>query len=238
MTTNTLRIVAFPFVVVGFCLIHSANTVAVPVGGDPDADGDIDNSDLAIIAGNDGLFPATLSDGDTTSDGVVDEADFVFASAQFEAFGFGGFFAMITSDANPAQLVYKPATGEVLLDQTNAPGGVISTFVLGSNGAFNAPGSALFPFGGTLLEDAPSVISQSDPNSYAPAPGFATNPHNLGPILPAGLDLPSLTTELSTAVYVGLTGTGVRAFELVVVPEPMSVAPFLVSLLSVARRRR
>ena len=215
------------------CSVYSATALAQL--GDVDDDGDVDNSDLAMIAGNDGLFGASPSEGDVDGDADVDSDDFAVAAFEFSPSGFGGFFGVITADANPARLLYNSATGEVFMDQTNASGGVISTFVLGGSvGTFNAPGSAVFPFGGSLLEDAPSVISQSDPDSYAPAPGFATNPHYLGPILSTGLDLAGLTSELSTAVYVGLTGTGVREFELVVIPEPTSILLVLAALLSLS----
>jgi hypothetical protein len=186
---------------------------------------------LAIIAGNDGLASpnATHADGDVDSDLDVDEDDFVAALPDFGLEGgLGGFNGSLTSDPDPALLLYNSLTGNVRLDQTNAPGGVISTFILESSGAFASPGTAVFPFGIDLLTDQASDIAQTDDASFDPAPGFATNPHDLGPLLSTGLDLAGLNSAISSAVYVGETGTGVREFVLVVVPEPTSLLLFAV----------
>jgi hypothetical protein len=237
---RTMQPTVLPVTLLIACLTYLPTTHAGGVfPGDIDGDGDVDNSDLAIIAGNDGLSPAFFSEGDVDGDSDVDSDDFAVAESDFFPSGFGDFFGVITSDTSTAQLTYNTSTGEVLLDQTSAPGGVISTFVLvSSSGSFTAPGTAAFPFGGGLFEDAATVISQSDPASYAPASGFSTNPHNLGAILPTGLDLAGLTSEVSQAVYVGLTGTGVREFDLVVVPEPTGCTLALAALCLAMSRRR
>lgn len=200
--------------------------------GDVDFDGDVDNADLAIIAGNDGQ---ATTDGDVDGDFEVDSDDFALAASNFFPMGFGGVGGGITSDPDPAEVIYNAATGEVFLDQTKAPGGVISTFIL--TGSFAAPGTASFPFSGALFEDDPSVISQSDPASYAPTLGFSSNPHNLGAILPTGLDSLSISSFISGSAYVGLTGTGVREFDLVVIPEPTTSTLFLAALVLAVRMR-
>lgn len=139
-----------------------------------------------------------------------------------------------------ADLIYDRATGDVVLDQSEAAGGVIVNFVLQSDGAFRAPGVASFPYTGQLITDQVDEISQTDPLLA----GLPENPFSLGPILPPGLSLDQLESVLSLRVYVGTPGTGVGTFDLFVreVPEP-STASLLVALAGgvaggLGRRRR
>jgi len=121
-----------------------------------------------------------------------------------------------------ADLIYDPTTGNVVLDQSEAAGGVILNFVLQSDNAFQAPGVATFPYTGLLITDQPDEISQTDPLLT----GFPENPFDLGPILAPGLTPGELEEALTLHVYAGDLGTGVGTFDLFVrdVPEPSTLA--------------
>ena len=54
---------------------QSTLTCSPPCPGDFDGDGDIDNNDLAILAGNSGHHDCSSCDGDLDNDGDVDGID-------------------------------------------------------------------------------------------------------------------------------------------------------------------
>jgi hypothetical protein len=141
------------------------------------------------------------------------------------------------ADDGSANLIYDPDTGNVMLDASGAPGGIIINFVLESHGQF-LPG-ADFPYQGVFTTESPNEVSQSDPlTSGWPADA---NPWNLGAILPPGLTRPELLDLLTRRTYVGQLGSGVREFE-VVIPEPGTMVLLGIGMvglgLSLRRRRR
>lgn len=115
-------------------------------------------------------------------------------------------------DPTVADLLYDPDTGDILMDQTEAPGGIITNFVLQSDGNFIAPGVADFPFAGIFFTDLDFEISQSDP--LTAGWDAADNPWNLGPILPSGFSLDQVTQIITSARYVGQLGSGIHDFEI------------------------
>lgn len=243
MSARLVFAIALSCLIISFTGNTRSFAIAIFVEGDIDGDGDVDNADLATIAGNGGLLGAFPSDGDVDLDNDVDADDFEIAAGNYGSTAVstgltGQYFGPITLDSTPAQLLYNSATGEVLLDQTNAPGGVISNFILFSlNSSFLPPDPNDLPFGEELGASEVALIANSDPNSFSPSAGFPSNPHSLGSILPAGLDSSTLPLEVTQAVYVGETGTGVREFALVVIPEPATLALALVGLCVSFRRR-
>jgi hypothetical protein len=212
------------------------------ISSDFDGDGDSDNVDLTILLSNFWLSPAIHSDGDANGDSIVDSSDFDIAKFDFGVAGLvGGYNGTLASDPNPAQLIYAPTTGAIRLDQSNAPGGIITSFVLQSNSAFAALNVFLLPFSPTTHYTATSsIIAQTDPSDPGgpyPPTGFPSSPHLLGALLPTGLDLASLQAVLPSAVYVGQPGTGVRQFQLVVVPEPAAAVLAMIAAATIAAGR-
>ena len=210
--------------------VLDASAFAIPpLVGDFDADGDVDNADLAMVAGD------PLGSSFEFADAVANFGTNVLPDGEG-----GEYFGAITIDPDPARLLYNFGSGEVLLEQTNAPGGVISTFILISDSKSFVPlaDPNYLPFGFSLGANEIGQISNSDPSSFDPSSGFPTNPFSLGPVLPAGLDSVALSSHLTQAVYVGLTGTGVREFALVIVPEPTTYVLVLGSFLLPFRLRR
>ena len=61
---------------------------------------------------------------------------------------------------------------------------------------------------------------------------------DLGNVAPTGLDQAQLEALLTNAVYVGSLGSGNQTFDLVVIPEPSSLALLGLGGLFLARRRR
>ena len=144
-------------------------------------------------------------------------------------------------DTGEANLIYDPITGNVKLDPAQAPGGVILNFVLkDTEGGFNAPGVAQFPFSGILITDLPTEISQTDPTTT----GFSAT-WDMGNIFPTGMpDAGTVAAFLDTATYVGQLGTGVHEFDIVTrgandppVPEPAGLGLIGLAMLAVKRKR-
>jgi hypothetical protein len=139
-----------------------------------------------------------------------------------------------------ANLVYDPTTGNITLDATEAAGGVITSFQLenGGAGTFN-PGnynslSGTGGFGGFFQDVTTNTIGDSD-LTFVGASGLI----DLGDVAPTGLDLAALEAYLSSALYAGQAGSGQLEFDLVVVPEPSSLALLgLSGVMLLTRRRR
>ena len=116
-----------------------------------------------------------------------------------------------------AELFYDPQTGDVVLDGTNAAGGVITNFVLQSNGSFINTNEVENPFSGAFLTANANEVSASDGN----AAGLSLI--DLGSILQTGLNSNDLESLFTNATYVGEVGSGGPFnFEFVIgsAPEP------------------
>ena len=101
-----------------------------------------------------------------------------------------------------ADLIYDPETGSVMLDGTDAAGGVLTNFVLQSNGSFINTNDVQNPFAGAFFTSNPSEVSASDGNQVG------LNLIDLGAILQTGLNTDDLASLFTNATYVGEVGSG------------------------------
>ena len=146
-----------------------------------------------------------------------------------------------TAMGSQADLTYDPANGWVWLDQSEADGGYIDSFVLRTS---DDPGFvdwtvvplAYWNYESTATE---TEISQTNtkPEEF-PGPGFSFHVDGvfeLGPHFPTGKDLNGLQTFLTEATY----NSG-EDFDLIVIPEPLTTVSLLVggALLAGIRRKR
>jgi hypothetical protein len=192
---------------------------------DTDQDADVDNDDLMTVLGSfsgpEGVG-MNQSHGDTDGDGDVDNTDLQRAIDQFTGPGnTNASVPPIPNNTDPAHLLYDSTTGNVSVDASRAPGGVFAGLSLTNNSPDIDDGffESLFvplPFDTlTVLDNELSLA-----NGFS-APGGL---FDLGAIMPTGLDLSNLQAFLTQALYVGQRGTGVRSFELHVIPESSTFA--------------
>ena len=174
--------------------------------------------------------------GDTDGDGDVDNADMGLIGGNFTGAGAGN----VTDSGNLADLVYDPATGNVKLDPSEAAGGVICSFQFENDDDTFIPGNyisllGISMFGGPSEDVTTAVIADTD-GWWA---GFDVT-KDIGNVFPAGMDLAGLEAYLTTAVYTGARGTGQQIIDLVVIPEPSTMAMLtgLLGLIGVFWRRR
>jgi len=117
-----------------------------------------------------------------------------------------------------AELIYDPVTGNVRLDASAGPDGVVTSFQLETPAGTFVPANYIGltggTFGGIYENVTASVIGDSD-LSFA---GFS-GVHNFGNIFPAGMDQAQLYSYLTTAVYTGLPGNGQNEIGLTIAPE-------------------
>jgi len=178
-------------------------------GGSPINYGTILVDDLVVTDSTD--ISSGTTPGDADWDGDVDNVDF---GALYGAFT-GPLPEAGTDNGDRGDLIYDPATGNVMLDPTDAHGGVITNFVLenaaGGND-FSSPGTVdFYPFISSTDSDTATQISQSDMLME----GFSII-MDLGNIFPTGMSLGELDTFLTEASYVGTVGSGYLDFDLVV----------------------
>ena len=130
-----------------------------------------------------------------------------------------------------AQLVYDSGTGQLSIDPTVVPGG-ITGYVL----QLDAGASFTFDPGNFTPVIPDSVVSTAFATDLGESGLSAlSSPASLGEVLPTGLTLTQLDDALIFKDYnTGLGGTG----EFIVVPEPSSLATFLLISGLAARRRR
>ena len=200
--------------------------------GDADNDGDIDNSDMLIAIGNfTGPNQPTagkrFEHGSFDGDGDVDNSDMLTAIGNFT--GPGG-SSIVVEEAvasaivdgslvdrpNHTNLLYDPLTGNLKIDPSEGAGGILAGYVLQSDNEFFAANHQTH-LGGTETSLA-SELSEANNSS------MVSSTIDLGNVLPTGLSQLDLEALLTTADYTGQSGTGVHDLDLIVVPEPSSVA--------------
>ena len=206
------------------------------VCGDFDRDGDIDAADRTIqTVGWTGAMPpgtggAVFTDGDCDADGDVDTADQTGLIGNWTgALNAGGL-----EDDGDVDLVYDPESGNVTLDANDAASGVVVSFVIGTDHDNMDAANFDRPFidVGTNTDATAFQMGQTDPLNQGAGPLV-----DLGNILPTGLDQQGLSDYLTLAQYASALGAG-GELDLVVVPEPSSVALILMGLFGLALRRR
>ena len=229
---------------IGFDNLRVPGVLSALAAGDTNGDGAINGGDVQVAFGNftgpRGASPVAKPDGKARIDGDLDDNGDVDGGDIQQIYGnFGNAAALAAASAGvgaltgEAQLSYDPATGNVTLDASLAPGAKITSFrLLSSGGDLNAPGVVVFPSANLFTTDQTTEIFWSDPNGV----GFA-GLHNLGAILDSGLTLAQIQAALSGATYTGQLGTGVRDLDITVVPEPGGLMVLAAGALAMARRR-
>jgi len=218
--------------------------------GDATCDGFIDIANDILVAFSNftgpGSFGKTRAEGDvhgpsvaTTDpaghDGDVDVSDILtmFGAFTGPAPDVGGLLAAEAGDPSIPDLIYDPATGEVVLDPDGS--GIIG-YSLKSAGAFNAAGHT------TILGGVSTSLPTELAEAALSSPG---SPMSIGFVFPTGLDLTGLAALLTANEVSRGLGSPLVPFDLVVlgpaVPEPATLllsSMALGTLCLVALRRR
>ena len=218
-----------PFSVAMVCLV-----------GDADCDGDISGDIFPAFSNftGPGTFTKSRANGDVDAhpfgDGDVDVSDLLLMFGSFTGpldgtrMGkYGGLVAAEAGDANIPDLIYDPATGEVILD---VDGSGIIGYVLKN-------GDNSFVFGNhvqMLAGVKTSVAGELSEAAFASSVG--TN--SIGNVFPLGMDLAALTAYLTVNDVSRSLGAPVVPFDLVVlgpaVPESSTFALAALGLMGLA----
>jgi hypothetical protein len=173
--------------------------------GSFDGDGDVDNSDLLTAIGN-------FTGPGGVSSSLSSEAAIAAAAA-----------GSLIDRANFSDLLYDPLTGNLSIDPSEGTGGVLTGYVLQSNDQFIAANHQTH-LGGNVTSIAGEISETNNSSTIMTT-------IDLGNVLPTGLTLTDLEMLLTTANYVGQSGSSVHELDLIVVPEPQSIALLVVGLL-------
>ena len=143
--------------------------------------------------------------------------------------------------AQAAKLIYRPHSGELLIDTSQASGGYISSYWLSSNGEF------LTDDYDPIVDSALGSATDSDLGLFADAiePGL----YSLGEVLAPGLSQSEFESVFTLARYLGQAGFAGGSFDLQangqalslvysVVPEPSTLMLALVALWVPTRVRK
>ena len=191
--------------------------IGLAAPGDIDYNSQVTPDDILSLAAN-GLYntssPANWREGDFNQDGVFDSADMLMAGAT-GVFNNGPYSTTegTTSGTAPVNIVYNEVTGNVSFDTKGVTN--MNGFILKS------AGNGLL-FSNANLTAGPFVTTSSGTISSSFAQTFADD-YNLGDVLAAGLAKSFLLSDL-TFTYSQASGGGVKTGQLVMVPEPASVA--------------
>ncbi len=139
--------------------------------------------------------------------------------------------------ASAAKLVYRPWSGEVVLDTTGPSGGYIASFLLRSSAGLFDPEEYTTPTDGLSLPNASSIGLIAD----AIYPGR----YSLGDILPTNLSEPELLSTFTEAIFIARAGFKRGSFDfesdglpfhfvVASIPEPTSAALLTIVVLGAA----
>jgi hypothetical protein len=126
--------------------------------------------------------------------------------------------------AAEGKLIYRPSTGEVLVDTTGAAGGYFSAIVLESNGQFLPAGFDPF-FHGPFVDATQDIVGLF-------GDAFEPGRYSLGEILPTGLTQQQLEALFTRAEFLGRAGFKSTDFNfeaeglalsVLAVPEPSAI---------------
>ena len=229
----------------GLAIVYDDTEISARVSilGDADFSNGVDNSDVGRVFANfQAVFDPTWEDGNFDGNNTVDNSDIgiVFANFGEEVTSFQSLLSAkaISAVFEPtfADLIYDPLTGRVVLDGTDAAGGVITNFVLDSDGSFLNTDDLGDPFGSPFLTTNAGEVSASDGSA------LGLDLIDLGYILEAGLTSEDLDNLFTTSSYVGELGSGRFGFDFVIataVPEPSSGVVLLgLGMAYITRRKR
>ncbi len=182
---------------------------------------------------------------DVVGGGRLPAAEFIYGPPEGE---FDNKWDLVDPDtldwATTAKLIYRPRSGEVLIDTRGSTSGYISALLLQSDDQFLPDGFTPFADGpfNSATEDLVSLFADAiEPGRYS-----------LGQILPSGMTSAEFEASLTSAKFLGRAGFSGGSFDFVThgramslvyaaVPEPSSVVLLGLACLAVLwplRRRR
>ena len=148
--------------------------------------------------------------------------------------------ALRAEDGDNPNLVYHPGTGNVVLEPGVAPRNKIMGFILiNDQGAFKptADFADRTPWQEPVWDNIPNQMGSADTSFVG-----TTDPIDLGEVFPTGLDVAGLQSLLTRAQITWALGAAGRGdVDLIVVPEPSSIALLFLGMLgmvSATRRRK
>jgi hypothetical protein len=170
-------------------------------------------------------------DGDQNADGVVNNADIrtIALSGNYAGAASASPSALTVPSASPGlpAFTYDPATGDVTF-LANGVTNIVDLHLRSAAGKFLPASSTFTSFPTKTSAEVESTVFGSTFDAG----------YDLGPILPTGLTLPALQSDL-TLLY-GVSGAGVEQAAAITVPEPSAgvTSVGLGAAMTILRRRR